>query len=144
MSDIPSKTVERYGITFGKLSARDRAGIIAKQKAARRLDLAANLDAAGIDGEEKLAELEAFDLTPRGLQDFIDHVNSLEGQADIVLCGLRKVKADATDDDVMIPAGDTFALAAEIAGLNLVPVKAAEAEGDEPPRPSEDVYSPQT
>lgn len=147
MSDIPTKTVERHGITFGKLTARDRAAILNQQKAKRKAELSANLDAAGIGGEEKFNELEAFDLTPRGLDDFVNYVNTMDGQLDVLLRGIRKGRPEATEaevDDLPLTTGETMELAAEIAGLTLrFANPESEAEPQEP-RPSEDVYTAAT
>jgi hypothetical protein len=105
---------------FGKLTPRDRARLLAELKAKRKTDLLANLDASGVKGEEKFHTLNDFDATLYGNGEWVEYVNSADGQAAILAAALGKHHADAETllDGINI-AGQELQLAAAVCGMTL-------------------------
>jgi hypothetical protein len=131
-------------VHFGKLTPRDRAGILSRIKAQRKATLIANLQTAGIDKEQVLVELEHFDDSTWGQGRWLDYLNTIEGQEQAVRLAWEKHNAGdpaAVLDAVEAADGGLLPLAAALCNLRLMPAEAPPRRGDDqnpiPPRPAE-------
>jgi hypothetical protein len=128
-------------VRFGKLTPRDRAEILRRLKAERKAKLVANLQTAGIDKEQVLVELESFDDSAWGQCRWLDYLNTIEGQEEVVRTAWAKHNtgdpANALDA-IEAADGGLLPLAAALCNLRLAPAATpveppAEGSGDDPP-----------
>jgi hypothetical protein len=135
-------------VCFGKLTPRDRAGILRRLKAQRKATLVMNLQTAGIDKEQVLVELENFDDRPWGQGRWLDYLNTIEGQEETVrLAWSKQNSGDPAGalDAIEAADGGLLPLAAALCNLRLAPADGPEespAEGDDdgnpfPPQPAD-------
>lgn len=140
------KTIDFKGVTFAKLTRGERSQLNKDRIAERRQKLIANLKAAGIEkGEEFFNELEAFDDAPMGLSCFIRWINNFDGEGwgAVQLLALRKVKPDATEEDLPDMTDDeSLKLAVDLSGLVMNESPPKDDDADDSKRPSEpDAYT---
>ena len=117
------RDIKGVAVRFGKLSPRDRAEILRQVKAQRKELLLANLQSAGIDKEQVLVELEHFDDRPWGQAQWLDYLNTIQGQEEAVRTGYARCNAGdaaAVIDAIESADGSLLALAAELCNLRVV------------------------
>lgn len=127
--------------TFCYLTARERADLLRadlerrkKEHKERRQEVLDNLTAAGITGEQMFAELEHHaDLAPKTVteQDWIDFVNDVLNEQDILIASLRRVHgadAEKIAEAVNISLSDKAA----ICGLSVVSAKQGTTDPNQP------------
>lgn len=117
---------------FYLLSPQDRVELAAALKKQRRDILLANLNDSAITGEQRYAELEAFEERWKGRAAFVALVNSEEGDVLIPARALRKddpAEADKIVRGLRIPQARMLAFKAGLSGLELL-------TGEEAPDPN--------
>lgn len=133
--------VEAGGTKFGKLTVRDRARILSKLKAEKRAVVVRNLAESGItDSSMRYTELERFDAGIWGTPEFIDYINTPDGQIDVLTVAAGKYAetdkaADEVVDKLAISAGETMRLVASLCGLEVV--RPEESSADPNVKPGE-------
>jgi hypothetical protein len=146
LTSAESPLFDRHGLTWHKLSGRDRCNVIRGIKARERSQLEGNLKSAGVDDAgARFAELEAFDQREYGQAEFIGRVNTPEGQDEVQALSLRRAmlkagaKADEVDSkvdaalaDLTISQAEANKLTADLCGLEIVQRTAPATEGDGP------------
>ena len=134
-----TRLVNGADIVFGKLTPRDRAGILRRLKAERKATLICNLQMAGIDKEQVLIELENFDDASWGQGRWLDYLNTIEGQEESVRIAWSKQNSGdpaAALDAIEAADGGLLPLAAALCNLRLAPAEApGEGGADEGPFP---------
>ena len=143
MSDHALKYILRVisgkEVKFGKITARDRAKILATRKAIRKSELRTNLKEAGLSPEQAFAELEAFDDQPWGEPRFIEFANLPEGREEIVRLALSKYADNPLTADEVVEAVET-----EDGGLGLVMCAVANLEMKPMEQPAPNPTTPPT
>jgi len=134
-------------IRFGKLTPRDRAGVLRRLKSERKATLVANLQTAGLDKEQVLVELESFDDRPWGQGRWLDYLNTIEGQEEAVRIAWAKHNSGdpaAALDAVEAAEGGLLPLAAALCNLRLTAPaspspapEAGDADNPTPPQPAD-------
>ena len=126
-----SRRVADADVLFGRLTPRDRAGILREIKSRRKEILLANLMAAGIEKEQILVELEHFDDQPWGQRHWLDYLNTIEGQEHAVRASWGKCNSGdpvAVLDAIEVADGGLMPLTAEVCNLRITRMPPANAE----------------
>lgn len=86
-----TRTLDGAEVKFGKLTPRDRQGVLNRLKSERRDKLRANLKEAQLEKEQVFAALEDLEDRKYTGADFIAHVNTPEGYEEIAELSWRKL-----------------------------------------------------
>lgn len=143
-----TRRIDGVDIRFGKLTPRDRAGILRRLKAERKTALVENLQTACIDKEQMLIELENFDDSAWGQGRWLDHLNTIEGQEEAVRIAWEKHNSGdpaSALDAIEAADGGLLPLAAALCNLRLAPADGGDdgsgdgsaADGPFPPPPAD-------
>jgi len=107
-------------VQFRKLTAYDRRDLLCGLKKQKRASLLDDLKAAGADKSEILGELRAFDDEKFGETQFVEYVNTLDGQTAVFDRSLDEQSDEqraSIRKELILSQSESLQLAAEICNL---------------------------
>jgi hypothetical protein len=142
LSAFPADAVKdgRVEVKFAKVSPRQRSEYLSRMKDRRRAELLEDLKASALPPDQVFVELDTLRETVYGLKQWIDFLNSPEGQAEVIRDSLKKhhpaADAEAVQDAVEAVDFGPMELISEICKVPLTKPGQQDAPAGNPQTPT--------
>lgn len=102
-----------------KMTVRERCRLMNDLKQQRRAKLLEAMNLAGLDKNTVVGSIADFDAEGMTERDFIEYINTLDGQAAVITASLQKHHAAVADDTMDLITEPALPLVADLCGLSM-------------------------